>query len=245
MAPRSSPSCGAASGSCWHRSLLCPLLAYVAITQLTPRYTATGTLLYDASEYKVRELQSILRVDPITDAVMASQAEVLRGMPVIEQVANRLNLLTQPGIQRIAAAASWPERCAGLIGRCVRSRAGSRRRPAWTAAGSCAQCHAERRAGRTDRHTGEGIARAGGLVHRGRSGHRRGRRQQRDGRLREGAAWREIRRGRQGARVAGAAARRIAHGMCGEKRMPSPDTAPRTAWSRACMRGSEANRSAC
>src|SRR4051794_31648153 len=51
--------------------LLCPLLAYVALSQITPRYTATGTLLYDMAEYKVRELQSILRVDPITDAVMA------------------------------------------------------------------------------------------------------------------------------------------------------------------------------
>ena len=76
--------------------LLCPLPAYLAISQLTPRYTATGTLLYDASEYKLRELQSILRVDPITDAVMATQAEVLRGMPVIEQVASRLNLHDNP-----------------------------------------------------------------------------------------------------------------------------------------------------
>ena len=41
--------------------LLCPLLAYIAISQLTPRYTATGTLLYDASEYKPRELQRYLR----------------------------------------------------------------------------------------------------------------------------------------------------------------------------------------
>ena len=41
--------------------LLCPLLAYIAISQLTPRYTATGTLLYDASEYKLRELQRYLR----------------------------------------------------------------------------------------------------------------------------------------------------------------------------------------
>jgi polysaccharide biosynthesis transport protein len=43
--------------------LLVPLLAYVAISQLTPLYTATGTLLYDASEYKLREMQSILRAD--------------------------------------------------------------------------------------------------------------------------------------------------------------------------------------
>src|SRR5690242_7967232 len=76
--------------------VLCPVLTFIALGQLTPRYTASGTLLYDNAEYKVRELQSILRVDPITDAIMASQAEVLRGMPVIEQVANRLNLYANP-----------------------------------------------------------------------------------------------------------------------------------------------------
>jgi hypothetical protein len=36
-------------------------------------------LLYDPSGYKLQELQSILQVDPMTDAVMASQAEVSRG----------------------------------------------------------------------------------------------------------------------------------------------------------------------
>ena len=77
-------------------TLLVPLLAYVAISQITPLYTATGTLIYDAAEYKLRELQSILRADPITDAVMATQAEVLRGMPLVEQVASRLNLHTNP-----------------------------------------------------------------------------------------------------------------------------------------------------
>jgi uncharacterized protein involved in exopolysaccharide biosynthesis/Mrp family chromosome partitioning ATPase len=76
--------------------LVVPLFAYVALSRITPLYTATGTLLYDASEYKPRELQSILRVDPITDAVMVSQAEVLRGIPVVEQVMARLNLLTNP-----------------------------------------------------------------------------------------------------------------------------------------------------
>jgi capsular exopolysaccharide synthesis family protein len=90
--------------------LLCPLITYIAITQLTPRYTATGTLLYDASEYKLRELQSILRVDPITDAVMASQAEVLRGMLVIEQVAVRLNLLTNPEFNASLRPPSWLRR---------------------------------------------------------------------------------------------------------------------------------------
>jgi polysaccharide biosynthesis transport protein len=69
-----------------------------------------GTLIYDASESTVREMQSILRVDPITDAVMATQAEVLRGMPVIEQVANRLNLLTNPEFNTSLQPPSWPQR---------------------------------------------------------------------------------------------------------------------------------------
>lgn len=76
--------------------LLIPLLGLLAIGQLTPRYTATGTLQYDASEYTLHELQSILRADPITEPIMATQAEILRGMPVIEQVAMRLNLFDNP-----------------------------------------------------------------------------------------------------------------------------------------------------
>jgi succinoglycan biosynthesis transport protein ExoP len=71
--------------------VLVPFLAHLAISQVTPLYTATGTLLYDASEYKPRELQSTVRADPITDAVMATQAEVLRGLPLVEQMASRLN----------------------------------------------------------------------------------------------------------------------------------------------------------
>jgi len=90
--------------------LLCPLLAYVAIAQFTPRYTATGTLLYDPSEYKLQELQSILRTDPITDAVMASQAEVLRGITVIEQVVSRLNLQTDPEFNASLRPLPWPKR---------------------------------------------------------------------------------------------------------------------------------------
>jgi polysaccharide biosynthesis transport protein len=71
--------------------VLVPFLVHLAISQVTPLYTATGTLLYDASEYKPRELQSTVRADPITDAVMATQAEVLRGLPLVEQMASRLN----------------------------------------------------------------------------------------------------------------------------------------------------------
>ena len=95
--------------------LLCPLLAYIALSQFNPLYTATGTLLYDANGYNVRELQSILRVDPITDAIMASQAEVLRGMPVVEQVARQLNLLNNPEFNASLRRPPWPRQLQGVI----------------------------------------------------------------------------------------------------------------------------------
>jgi polysaccharide biosynthesis transport protein len=97
--------------------LLVPLLSYVAISQMTPLYTATGTLLYDASEYKLRELQSILRADPITDAVMATQAEVLRGMPLVEQVASRLNLHANAEFNVSLSQASWSRHALALLRR--------------------------------------------------------------------------------------------------------------------------------
>ena len=56
--------------------VLVPLCAYLTLRQITPSYTATGSLIYDPSEYKVRELQSILRADPTTEAMMSSQAEI-------------------------------------------------------------------------------------------------------------------------------------------------------------------------
>ncbi len=90
--------------------LLMPLLTYIALSRITPLYTATGTLLYDPAEYKLRELQSILRVDPITDAVMASQAEVLRGLPVVTQMAARLNLDQNAEFNPALRASPWMAR---------------------------------------------------------------------------------------------------------------------------------------
>ncbi len=80
--------------------LLWPLFAFIAIKQVAPQYTAIGTLVYEPSEYKVRELQSVLQVDPTTEAVMASQAEILRGLRVVERVAERGNLYDNPEFNR-------------------------------------------------------------------------------------------------------------------------------------------------
>ncbi|MBN8874710.1 MAG: polysaccharide biosynthesis tyrosine autokinase [Rhodospirillales bacterium] len=77
-------------------ALLVPLAALVALERVTPRYTATGALIYEPSEYKLRELQSILRVDPTTEAVMASQAEILQSLHIAQRVAERGNLYNSP-----------------------------------------------------------------------------------------------------------------------------------------------------
>jgi succinoglycan biosynthesis transport protein ExoP len=94
--------------------MLVPLCAYLTLRQITPLYTATGSLIYDPSEYKARELQSILRADPTTESIMASQAEILRSLHIAEQVANRGNLFENPEFN----AALRPP---GLIGRTVRT----------------------------------------------------------------------------------------------------------------------------
>ena len=73
-----------------------PSCAWIAIQRATPRYTATGALIYEPSEYKVREMQSILRTDPATEAVMASQAEILQSLKIARRVADRGNLHNNP-----------------------------------------------------------------------------------------------------------------------------------------------------
>jgi len=80
--------------------LLWPLFALIAVKQVAPQYTAVGALVYEPSEYKVRELQSVLQVDPTTEAVMASQAEILRGLHVVQRVAERGNLYDNPQFNR-------------------------------------------------------------------------------------------------------------------------------------------------
>ena len=107
--------------------LLVPLLAAVAISRMTPRYTATGSLIYEPSEYKVRELQSILRSDPTTEAVMASQAEILQSLKVAARVADRGNLYGNPEFNPAlrpppAFARMRSPGCADLFGLATRRR---------------------------------------------------------------------------------------------------------------------------
>lgn len=77
--------------------VLVTLSAYVMLRQVTPLYTATGSLIYQPNIFTLREMQSILRTDPTTEAVMASQAELLHSLHIAQRVAERGNLFDNPG----------------------------------------------------------------------------------------------------------------------------------------------------
>jgi polysaccharide biosynthesis transport protein len=95
--------------------VLVPLAAAIALHATTPLYTATGTLLYDPPAYRLAELQSILRVDPITEDVMASQAALLRGLKIVERVSNQLNLFDNPAFNHSLRPPTLPGRIMGYL----------------------------------------------------------------------------------------------------------------------------------
>ncbi len=73
-----------------------PAIAALALHRVTPLYTAVGALIYEPGRYRSQELQSVLQTGPTTEAVMASQAEVLHGLRLIEPMAQRLDLFSNP-----------------------------------------------------------------------------------------------------------------------------------------------------
>src|SRR3954447_24636425 len=71
--------------------LLVPLCAFLVLQQVTLIYKATGALIYRASDY-----QGTARREPISEATMASQAEVLQSLRIAQRVAERGNLYADP-----------------------------------------------------------------------------------------------------------------------------------------------------
>ena len=73
-------------------TLLFPVAAFIAAKQMTPRYTAATMVMFEPSEYAARELQSILRDQNTTDAVLASQVEVIKGLSLARRVVRQFGL---------------------------------------------------------------------------------------------------------------------------------------------------------
>jgi len=72
--------------------ILFPVIALVAAKNLTPRYTAATTVMFEPTEYAARELQSILRDESTTDAVLASQVEIVRSLAIARRIVSRFGL---------------------------------------------------------------------------------------------------------------------------------------------------------
>ncbi|MBD0270349.1 MAG: formate--tetrahydrofolate ligase [Acetobacteraceae bacterium] len=77
-------------------ALLFPLVAFIAATNLTPRYTASTSLIYETQSYQGPVLQGTLLPESTTDAVIASQVEVVRSLSVMRRVARQFNLDDRP-----------------------------------------------------------------------------------------------------------------------------------------------------
>jgi capsular exopolysaccharide synthesis family protein len=104
--------------------LTAPLLASIAVSRLVPRYTATGTLIYEPAEFAARELQGILRLDPTTDAVMASQTEIVRGLPIANRLVDRFHLVESPEFNWRLRPPSIPQRLTAVAAAVWRALAG-------------------------------------------------------------------------------------------------------------------------
>uniref|UniRef100_UPI001EFFC738 GumC family protein n=1 Tax=Falsiroseomonas oryziterrae TaxID=2911368 RepID=UPI001EFFC738 len=76
--------------------LLFPIIALVAAKNMTPRYTASTTVMFEPQEYAARELQSILRDEGTTDAVLASQVEIIRSLSIARRIVGRFHLSERP-----------------------------------------------------------------------------------------------------------------------------------------------------
>jgi polysaccharide biosynthesis transport protein len=77
-------------------AVLFPVVAFIAAKNLTPRYTAATSVLYETTTYAARELEQIVRQGDTTDAVIASQVEVIRSLSIARRVARQFNLDDRP-----------------------------------------------------------------------------------------------------------------------------------------------------
>jgi capsular exopolysaccharide synthesis family protein len=79
-------------------ALLFPIVAYVATRQMTPLYTATTKVMYDRQEYSDPVLRGPTAVlqDGTTDAVLASQVEVIRSLSVARRIVRQFELTRRP-----------------------------------------------------------------------------------------------------------------------------------------------------
>lgn len=81
---------------CLGTVLVLTLLAIIVSFQLTPRYTATVSLMIDPRETKIVDVESVVSGLGTDRAVLFSEIEVLRSRALVNRVVNELDLVNDP-----------------------------------------------------------------------------------------------------------------------------------------------------
>jgi succinoglycan biosynthesis transport protein ExoP len=100
-------------------AVLVPAFTMLGLKRLTPHYRAEGTLLYAPVDFAPKLLHGVIAANPGTDAVMASQAAIIRSLPTVKALILKLNLARRaefnPGLAPPPAWRRWLHRPAKPI----------------------------------------------------------------------------------------------------------------------------------
>ncbi|MGX9418455.1 GumC family protein [Vibrio sp. WJH972] len=72
------------------------VLAILIVLQITPKYTATATLLIEAQENKAVSIQEVVGIDSSQKEYYQTQFEILKSIPIAKRVIEKLNLANNP-----------------------------------------------------------------------------------------------------------------------------------------------------
>src|SRR4030095_14461667 len=78
--------------------VIVPLLTWIAILQMTERYTAAADIVLQPQQLNIQDIQSVLAQVPASSDVTASEIEILSSRALAAQVIERLQLYRLPAL---------------------------------------------------------------------------------------------------------------------------------------------------
>ena len=76
-------------------AVVLPILTFIAVSRLTPLYTAYETVIYEPKKTNVIDLQAVLEPS-LTNAAIESQIEIIKSRNIAQQVVDALGLVLRP-----------------------------------------------------------------------------------------------------------------------------------------------------
>jgi len=99
--------------------LITTIVAAVVVMQVTPRYTATATLLLDPQKTHIVDMQAVISGLPVDAAAVRSELELVKTPTIAESVVRKLNLTAipefNPRLDRHATPKAWLAPLDGMI----------------------------------------------------------------------------------------------------------------------------------